>query len=114
MKKRIYKRKRFWGIIIVISFFLWLTLLNYIKFNDNKYIWEVTQISETSITLIDRKTGEKTLIIWDTTQIINRKDNSDIINTWDHVMILWTKIQEELRARLIRVVDERPITLEKK
>lgn len=63
MKKPIYKRKRFWGLIILILFFMMLTVSNYLKYGDNKYVGEVLNISTGSITLRDGKIGEETLMI---------------------------------------------------
>lgn len=108
MKKPIYKRKRFWGLIILILFFMMLTVSNYLKFADNKYVGEVVSMWTGSITLIDRKTGEQTLLIGESTRIHTLQSGGGDIELWDHVMIVSSLSGSTLSADMIRVLRNIP------
>ncbi len=108
MKEPFYKRKVFWGVLVLVLFFMWLTVSNYINFNRERYVWEVVEMTPTSVKILDRKKGEKNIIIWDTTHIVNKQQDSNTIQVWDKIMVLPYKNQQELKARHIRVLYQRP------
>jgi len=74
------------------------------KFGDNKYVGEVGLISTGSITLTDRITGEKTLLIWESTRIHTLEAGGEDIQPGDNVMIISSGSGSELRADMIRVL----------
>lgn len=104
MKKALYKRKRFWGIIVVVLFFLSLTVSNYVKYIDNKYLWEIVAISGANITIMDRKTWSEVIQILDSTRFINADQTDNPLKVWDNVMIVSSNPGGILSAKSIRVL----------
>lgn len=102
MKKPIYKRKRFWGLILLIVFFLSLTISNYLTFWDNKYVGEVVAISATWVTLVDGKTWRETLSITDTTLM-----SSWDISIGDRIMVISSRDATNLEAQVIRLLHRK-------
>ncbi len=85
-----------------------LTVSNYLKYGDNKYVGEVLNISTGSITLRDGKIGEETLMIWESTRLHTLGAGWGDIQTWDNVMIISSRSGSELRADVIRVLRNNP------
>ncbi len=85
-----------------------LTVSNYLKYGDNKYVGEVLNISTGSITLRDGKIGEETLMIWESTRLHTLGAGWGDIRAWDNVMIISSRSGAVLRADMIRVLRNNP------
>lgn len=103
MKQPFYK-KNISLLIMCVIVFLWFSIYTFLWWGKDKDFGEVTAISDTQITIIDRKQQSKIFQITPNTQILHRPEMDAQVHTWDMVFVKWdyatTEINEAIHIRI--------------
>ncbi|MDA9129064.1 hypothetical protein N9J72_01135 [Candidatus Gracilibacteria bacterium] len=109
MKKSIFKRKRFWGMFIVVIFFLYIAAASQLHWFKNQYFGEVIEISSSQIVIQDRREREFTVFLQENTRIIGNKIADNEIAVGDIISVQSSQIldTQNLQADFIRIMKPR-------
>lgn len=106
MKKSIFKRKRFWGIILVTIFFLYISIASQFHWLQNQYFWEVIQVNIDQVVIEDKDQEKHIIFLDNATRIVWKWLAGEDVVVWDVIVVRSSKLTDgwDIQADFMRIM----------